>query len=218
MTDLIKQKQQFRQRALKACKTAHMHDKAHAATQLAAQFMACSMVRNFLTAETIIGGYVATGHEIDPTDLLKQAARLDMQCALPIITADMGSDADTGEMVFKSYQFGDQLNTGKFGILEPSAQADSLVPQLILVPLIAFDKACNRLGRGGGHYDRYLKKWRAHNRAQGKKLGKAQANMAIGLAYEAQGMPAVPCQPHDEALDMIITPTNIVRPTQKVRP
>ena len=210
MTDLIKQKQQFRQRALKACKTAHMHDKAHAATQLAAQFMACSMVRNFLTAETIIGGYVATGHEIDPTDLLKQAARLDMQCALPIITADMGSAADTGEMVFKSYQFGDQLNTGKFGILEPSADADSLVPQLLLVPLIAFDKACNRLGRGGGHYDRYLKKWRAHN--------KAQANMAIGLAYEAQGMPAVPCQPHDEALDMIITPTNIVRPTQKVRP
>ncbi|MDD9797693.1 MAG: 5-formyltetrahydrofolate cyclo-ligase [Alphaproteobacteria bacterium] len=212
MTDLIKQKQQFRQRALKACKTAHMPDKAQAATQLAAQFMACPMVRNFLTTGTIIGGYVATGHEIDPTDLLKQAARLDMQCALPI------TDSDMGEMVFKSYQFGDQLNTGKFGILEPSADADSLVPQLLLVPLIAFDKACNRLGRGGGHYDRYLKKWRAHNRAQGKKLGKAQANMAIGLAYEAQGMPAVPCQPHDEALDMIITPANIVRPTQKVRP
>jgi len=83
------------------------------------------------------------------------------------------------------------------------------VPQLLLVPLIAFDKAGARLGRGGGHYDRYLKKWRVQN--------KSQDNMAIGLAYEAQALPAVPSQPHDETLDMIITPAKIIRPTQKVR-
>lgn len=204
MTDLIKQKQEFRQHALKARKAANMRDKAQAAPQLAAQFMACPSLRAFLKAGTIIGGYVAIGHEIDPIDILKQTASLDMQCALPI------TDSDTGEMVFKSYQFGDPLTTGAFGILEPSADADSLTPQLLLVPLIAFDKACNRLGRGGGHYDRYLKKWRAHN--------KGQANLAIGLAYEAQGVPAVPRQPHDETLDMIITPARIIRPTQKVRP
>jgi len=207
MTDLIKQKQTGRQRALKARKAAHMRDKAQASTQLAAQFMACPILRPFLTAGTIIGGYVAIGHEIDPSDLLKQAANLDMQCALPI------SNADTGEMVFKPYQFGEPLNKGAFGILEPSADADSLIPQLLLVPLIAFDKACARLGRGGGHYDRYLKKWRAQNKGQGNMA----IGLAIGLAYEAQAMPAVPRQPHDEPLDMIITPASIIRPTQKAR-
>ena len=88
----------------------------------------------------------------------------------------------------------DRLMLGSLGILEPSPAAAELVPDLMLVPLAAFDRAGHRIGYGAGHYDVTL----AH-------LRKVKATTAIGLAFAVQEIKNVPMQPHDVALDYVLT-------------
>ena len=90
----------------------------------------------------------------------------------------------------------DRLLLGPLGILEPSPAAAELVPDIMLVPLAAFDRLGHRIGYGAGHYDYTL----AH-------LRKMKAITAIGLAFAAQEIPAVPALSHDVALDYVLTET-----------
>jgi 5-formyltetrahydrofolate cyclo-ligase len=87
------------------------------------------------------------------------------------------------------------LEVGPFGILQPAAEAEALVPDVLFVPLVGFTAALERLGQGGGHYDR----WLAEHRPA----------LAIGLAWNAQLMPALPVEPHDVPLDAVVTPTRM---------
>ena len=89
----------------------------------------------------------------------------------------------------------DDLEVGPFGVLQPAAEAEALVPDILFVPLVGFTPALERLGQGGGHYDRWL--------AEHPPL------LAIGLAWDAQACDALPTEPHDVALDAIVTPTRI---------
>jgi 5-formyltetrahydrofolate cyclo-ligase len=84
---------------------------------------------------------------------------------------------------------------GPFGILQPEADAEPLVPQVLFVPLVGFTAQGARLGQGGAHYDR----WLAEHRPV----------LAVGLAWDAQLCDALPTEPHDAALDAVITPTRI---------
>ncbi|PKP61756.1 MAG: 5-formyltetrahydrofolate cyclo-ligase [Alphaproteobacteria bacterium HGW-Alphaproteobacteria-9] len=87
------------------------------------------------------------------------------------------------------------LAPGPFGMMQPGAEAESLTPDVLFVPLIGFTAALDRLGQGGGHYDRWLAE---HPGAQ-----------AIGLAWDAQLCESLPNEPHDRRLNAVITPTRI---------
>lgn len=87
------------------------------------------------------------------------------------------------------------LEVGPFGMLQPAAEAEPLVPDVVFVPLVGFTPNLTRLGQGGGHYDRWLAE---HPPA-----------LAVGLAWDAQACDALPTEPHDKPLSAVITPTRI---------
>lgn len=89
----------------------------------------------------------------------------------------------------------DDLEVGPFGILQPAAEADPLVPDVLFVPLVGFTPTLERLGQGGGHYDRWLAE---HPPA-----------LAVGLAWDAQACDTLPTEAHDKPLDAVVTPTRI---------
>ncbi|MEA2838005.1 MAG: 5-formyltetrahydrofolate cyclo-ligase [Bradyrhizobium sp.] len=136
----------------------------------------------------IVAGYSPIRSEIDPAPLMKNLAALGVQLALPAVTARGKA------LIFRAWSPSDRLMLGSLGILEPSPAATELVPDVMLVPLAAFDRAGHRIGYGAGHYDVTL----AH-------LRKAKAITAIGLAFVVQEIKAVPMQPHDVALDYVLT-------------
>ena len=136
----------------------------------------------------VVAGYSPIRGEMDPVPLMKNLATLGVQLALPAVTARGKS------LVFRAWSPGDRLMLGSLGILEPSPAAAERVPDIMLVPLAAFDRAGHRIGYGAGHYDVTL----VH-------LRKAKAIIAIGLAFAVQEIKNVPMQPHDVALDYVLT-------------
>ncbi|MFM7350359.1 MAG: 5-formyltetrahydrofolate cyclo-ligase [Erythrobacter sp.] len=89
----------------------------------------------------------------------------------------------------------DDLEVGPFGILQPGADAEPLVPDVLFVPLVGFTPEGARLGQGGGHYDRWLAE---HTCA-----------LIVGLAWDAQACETLPTEAHDVPLDAVVTPTRI---------
>jgi 5-formyltetrahydrofolate cyclo-ligase len=87
------------------------------------------------------------------------------------------------------------LEVGPFAILQPRADADPCVPQVLFVPLVGFTAEGLRIGQGGGHYDRWL--------------SEHPGVLTIGLAWDVQLRAALPCEPHDRLLDAIVTPTRL---------
>lgn len=87
---------------------------------------------------------------------------------------------------------------GPFGLLQPDAEAPTLVPEIVFVPLVAFTDRGERLGQGGGHYDRWLATY--------------PDTTAIGLAWDVQRVDEVPVEPHDRQLAAVVTPTRIYGP------
>jgi 5-formyltetrahydrofolate cyclo-ligase len=143
-----------------------------------------------IPAGAVISGYSPIRSEIDPVPLMRQLAAQGARLALPAVLARGKS------LAFRAWSPDDKLLLGPLGILEPSPAATELVPDLMLVPLAAFDRAGHRIGYGAGHYDFTL----AH-------LRKIKAITAIGLAFAAQEIALVPALPHDVALDYVLTET-----------
>jgi 5-formyltetrahydrofolate cyclo-ligase len=139
----------------------------------------------------VIAGYSPIRSELDPTPLMQRLAAAGAQLALPVITA-------RGQALrFRVWSAGDRLLPGPLGILEPSPAAAEITPDIVLVPLAAFDQSGHRIGYGAGHYDRTL-----------AQLRKARAVTAIGLAFAVQEVEAVPALQHDVALDFVLTDTH----------
>jgi 5-formyltetrahydrofolate cyclo-ligase len=136
----------------------------------------------------VVAGYSPIRSEIDPTPLMRALAAQGARLALPAVMARGKS------LAFRAWSVGDRLTLGPLGILEPSPAAAELVPDIMLVPLAAFDRAGHRIGYGAGHYDFTL----AH-------LRKAKTIAAIGLAFAVQEIKTIPMQPHDMALDYVLT-------------
>jgi 5-formyltetrahydrofolate cyclo-ligase len=90
------------------------------------------------------------------------------------------------------------LVTGPFGMLEPRTEAETVIPDVLLIPLVGFTANGDRLGQGGGHYDRWL--------------AEHPGRIAIGLAWDVQLCDALPTEPHDQRLDAVITPTRMYGP------
>ena len=141
---------------------------------------------------TIVSGYSPIRSEIDPVPLMRILAAQGARLALPAVMARGKS------LAFRAWSPNDRLMLGPLGILEPSPAAAELIPDIMLVPLAAFDRLGHRIGYGAGHYDYTL----AH-------LRKAKAITAVGLAFAAQEIEAVPALSHDVALDYVLTETQI---------
>jgi 5-formyltetrahydrofolate cyclo-ligase len=137
---------------------------------------------------TVVSGYSPIRNELDPIPLLRTLAAKGARLALPAVMARGKS------LAFRAWSPDDRLMLGPLGIPEPSPAAAEIVPDIMLVPLAAFDRAGHRIGYGAGHYDFSL----AH-------LRKAKAVTAIGLAFAAQEIEAVPALSHDVALDYVLT-------------
>jgi 5-formyltetrahydrofolate cyclo-ligase len=136
----------------------------------------------------VVSGYSPIRGEIDPFPLMRALAAKGVRLALPAVTARGRS------LSFRKWSPDDRLMMGPLGILEPSPAAAEFVPDIMLVPLAAFDRAGHRIGYGAGHYDYTL----AH-------LRKTKAIVAIGIAFAAQEIEAVPALSHDVALDYVLT-------------
>ena len=143
-----------------------------------------------ITPGTIVSGYSPIRSEIDPGPLMRMLVSLGARLALPAVMARGKS------LAFRAFSPGDRLMLGPLGILEPSPAATELIPDIMLVPLAAFDRGGHRIGYGAGHYDSTL----AH-------LRRAKPITAIGLAFAVQEIKAVPALPHDVALDYVLTET-----------
>jgi 5-formyltetrahydrofolate cyclo-ligase len=143
-----------------------------------------------ITRGVIVSGYSPIRSEIDPAPLMRALAVQGAQLALPAVMARGKS------LAFRAWSPSDRLMLGPLGILEPSPAAIELIPDIMLVPLAAFDRAGHRIGYGAGHYDYTL----AH-------LRKLKHIIAVGLAFAAQEIEAVPALSHDVALDYVLTET-----------
>jgi 5-formyltetrahydrofolate cyclo-ligase len=140
----------------------------------------------------IVSGYSPIRSEIDPVPLMRALAAQGARLALPAVMARGKS------LAFRAWSPDDRLMLGPLGIPEPSPAAAELVPDIMLVPLAAFDRVGHRIGYGAGHYDYTL----AH-------LRKIKAIAAIGLAFAAQEVKSVPALQHDVALDYVLTETGL---------
>jgi 5-formyltetrahydrofolate cyclo-ligase len=155
-----------------------------------------ALARRGLPVELVPGatvaGYSPIRSEFDPTPLMQKLAAEGARLALPVITARGQS------LRFRVWHPGDRLLPGPLGILEPSPAAAEIVPDIVLVPLAAFDRTGHRIGYGAGHYDRTL-----------AQLHKSKGFAAIGLAFAAQEVEAVPALQHDVPLDYVLTESGL---------
>lgn len=152
-----------------------------------------------------IAGYFGSRGEIDPMPLLEQASRMGKHCYLPVL-----HPFKPGRLWFCLWQPGDTLIPNRFGIPEPRSRGSRMIAahrlDLVIVPLLGFDADCNRLGMGGGYYDRsFAFAHRNHN---------ARRPFMLGLAYEWQRVDHLPVQPWDVPLDAVVTDRLFYRRTR----
>lgn len=136
----------------------------------------------------VIAGYWPQGAEIDPRPLMQALQARGLRLALPAVTAR------NAPLAFRAWTPGTPLRSGAHGTSEPPEDAAGLRPDLMLCPLVAFDRAGHRLGQGGGYYDRTL-----------AALRSAGPVLAVGLAFAAQEAEMLPSEAHDMRLDWVVT-------------
>ncbi len=148
---------------------------------------------NILEDKGRIAIYCSVNNEVATMQIIKHLWTKDKELFLPIIKSN--------QLVFGSYKSGDNLSNNKFDIPEPTIQREELITadvlDLVIVPLVAFDSDCNRLGMGGGYYDRAL--------AFKKTSSKTSSPLLIGLAYELQKVNILEMNSWDIPMDGIIS-------------
>ncbi|MGA0563349.1 5-formyltetrahydrofolate cyclo-ligase [Ancylobacter sp. VNQ12] len=150
----------------------------------------------------VVSVFAPIGSEISTTPLVRLLRAAGAQIALPVVV-DCGKP-----LTFRLWEPGEELvpsaGPGNIKIPAPPETAPAVVPDVLVVPLAAFDARGNRLGYGAGFYDRTLALLRGAKRIE-----------AIGYAFAVQELPAVPAESHDERLDAIATDAGIVRPVEE---
>ena len=138
----------------------------------------------------VVSGFAAIRDEINPADLLAWLHEEGARLALPVM------QGKGKPLLLRAWSPGDAMQPAAWGIAEPLDDKPALEPDIILVPLLAFDLLGNRLGYGGGYYDRTLAYWRAKKPV-----------IAVGLAYDEQKFDVVPSDSYDQRLDWVLTPS-----------
>jgi 5-formyltetrahydrofolate cyclo-ligase len=142
--------------------------------------------------DAVVSGYWPAGSEFDVRPLMGDLVQRGHTVALPVVVA---RDAP---LAFRAWRPGDPLVKGN-GAMVPSESASLCEPDLLLVPLVGFDRSLVRLGQGGGYYDRTLPALRA-----------ARPIVALGIAYAVQELPSIPTAPYDQKLDAVLTETGVI--------
>src|SRR5437879_1915121 len=181
-------KADLRAAALAAREALNADDRAAAAHAIAVRGLPIE-----IKPGVVIAAYSPIRGEIDPAPLVRNVASQGARLALPVVTARGQS------LRFRIWSPNDRLMPGQLGILEPSPAAAEIVPDIVLVPLAAFDRAGHRIGYGAGHYDRTL-----------EQLRKLKAITAVGVAVAVQEVEVVPALLHDAALDYVLTETQVL--------
>ena len=140
----------------------------------------------------VIGGYYPINFEIDILDFLLNIESKCSQVSLPSIN-------ENSQMDFFKWSHNDLLKLNKFGIPEP-LKNKKVIPDIVFLPLVAFDKRLYRVGYGGGYYDRYI-----------EKVSNKKKILKIGIALSCQKINRVPTNKYDKKLDMIITEKYVLR-------
>lgn len=147
-----------------------------------------ALVLDRLPPTEAVAVYYAQGSEIDPTPLAERLAASGVGVALPVALSR------EGHLQFRRWIPGETLAPDAVGVPAPPQGAAVVRPNVVVTPLLAFDRRGGRLGQGGGHYDRTL----ANLRASGPVF-------VLGLAYAGQEVDEIPMEPHDQRLDAILT-------------
>ncbi len=146
---------------------------------------------------SVVSGWFAMGTELNPYPLMKRVAEeSEATLALPAI-------AD-GKLIFRAWVPGMPLKRVGFGLSEPGPEAKEVDPDIVFVPMLAFDLRGYRIGYGKAYYDGGLARLR-----QKKKI------IAVGLAFDEQCVDHVPTEPHDQLLDYVITEEGVRFPAGK---
>jgi 5-formyltetrahydrofolate cyclo-ligase len=146
-----------------------------------------------ITPGMIVSGFMPMKSEINPLPLLRKFSAAGAQLALPCI-AGRGKP-----LIMRGWKFGDAFKAGQWGIREPVPEAPEVAPDILIVPLACFDRAGHRIGFGAGYYDMTIRALR-----QKKKI------VAIGIAFAAQEIAAVPATERDERLDFVLTERDVI--------
>lgn len=189
--DLVALKKQARADAAGRRARAHAEAAASAGLALAQGGLAFAGVPPGAT----VAGFLACRTEIDVVPLMARLVGEGASTALPVV-AGKGRP-----LVFRRWRPGEPLEAAHFGIEVPPATADEVEPDVLLVPMLAFDRQGYRLGYGGGFYDRTLERLRAKKPV-----------IAIGVAFAGQEVDEVVRGPHDQPLDVILTERGVIRP------
>jgi len=149
-------------------------------------------IKKNISKKKIVGGYYPVNFEINILEFLEKLEIKGVQLCLPIVKKD-------NKMEFYSWSTKNLLKLNKYGIPEPE-QIKKVFPDIILVPLVAFDSRLYRIGYGGGYYDRYI-----------EKLSNKKNLLKIGIAHSCQKINRVPTNKYDKKLDIIITEKYVLR-------
>jgi 5-formyltetrahydrofolate cyclo-ligase len=174
-------------------------DEVPDAAQRAARRLPLSRFSRF----SVIGAYCAQGSELDPGPILQAILGFEpgrARAALPVAI-----DRDS-PLKFRLWDPDDRLVNDAFGIPSPAASAPEVTPNLMITPLLAFDRRGGRLGQGAGHYDRTL-----------ARLRKVRPVFVLGIAFAGQEVAAVPTDAHDQRLDAIVTETEYIEVAKEGR-
>ena len=139
-----------------------------------------------------LGGYYPSNYEIDDLEILDLLQKKNFKISLPVIKKN-------NQMDFYKWSNNDPLKINKFGIPEP-IPSKIFYPDILLVPLVGYDNDYNRLGYGGGFYDRYI-----------EKIEKIKKIIKIGLAFSSQKIKNIPLNKYDKKLDFIITEKEVLK-------
>ena len=159
----------------------------------AAETIAAQKFPLAVSPSTIIAGFMPLKSEINPLPLLHRLAEAGARLALPAI-AGRGKP-----LIMRAWEFGAPLDRGQWGIREPKPDALEVEPDILLVPLLAFDRAGYRVGYGAGYYDMTIHRLRA-----------LKPVTAVGIAFAAQEVPKIPTTPRDERLDLVLTEREVI--------
>jgi 5-formyltetrahydrofolate cyclo-ligase len=141
----------------------------------------------------IVAGFMPMKSEINPLPLMRGLAQAGARLALPVV-AGQGQP-----LIMRAWGFGEPLVAGVWGIRQPAPTAPMVAPAILIVPLLAFDRAGHRVGYGAGYYDMTIAALRAMHPV-----------IAVGVGFAAQEIDAVPATPHDEPLDLVLTEAEVI--------
>lgn len=144
----------------------------------------------------VVASYRPQGGELDPHPALQAILGFNPGFATPVLPVALDR---TSPLRFRHWNLQDKLVPDAFGIPAPPKSAPELAPNLVITPLLAFDRKGGRLGQGAGHYDRTL-----------EKLRKDRPVFMLGLAYAGQEVDELPQDRHDQRLDAILTETGYI--------